>query len=83
MNWFSGVLVYVIVWWLVLFMVLPWGIRRAESPDPGHMPGAPERAMMWRKAAITSAIAGIVWLAVWFVIEYEIVSFRRMVTDGG
>ena len=25
MGWVTGLAVYVIIWWLVIFMVLPWG----------------------------------------------------------
>ena len=27
MTWFSGIVVFVIVWWVVFFAVLPVGIR--------------------------------------------------------
>ena len=41
MNWITGVVVYFLIWWLVLFAVLPWGVQREENPQPGHDPGAP------------------------------------------
>ena len=41
MTWFTGILVYVIIWWLVLFMVLPWGVKVPEEPEPGHASSAP------------------------------------------
>ena len=36
MNWFSGTLVYIVIWWLVLFMVLPFGVKRTENVEAGH-----------------------------------------------
>ena len=27
MGWVSGIVVFVIVWWIVVFAVLPFGIR--------------------------------------------------------
>ncbi|MEX2009060.1 MAG: DUF1467 family protein, partial [Dongiaceae bacterium] len=27
MGWLGGVFVYVLIWWMVLFAVLPWGVR--------------------------------------------------------
>lgn len=82
MGWFNGIIVFFCVWWVVLFMVLPWGVRRVENPEPGHEPGAPERPMLWRKALITTLLSVLVWLAIHLVISLELVSFREMVTGG-
>ena len=56
MNWFTGVLVYSIVWCVVFLTVLPFGVRRVETPEEGHDHGAPVQPMLWRKAAATTAI---------------------------
>ena len=44
MGLISGTLVYVIIWWLVLFMVLPWGNRPPDVVEDGHASSAPERS---------------------------------------
>ncbi len=38
-----GFAVYVVIWWLTLFIILPWGISRVNPDDllPGEDPGAP------------------------------------------
>ena len=56
MNPVTGVVVFVIIWWLILFMVLPWGISRTENPEAGHDPGAPARPMVVRKLLITTGL---------------------------
>ena len=76
MTWFTGIMVYVIIWWIVLFMVLPWGLRVPEEPEIGHASSAPEKPMLWRKALITSAIAGLLWLGAYALIESDLISFR-------
>ncbi|WP_282608201.1 DUF1467 family protein [Pelagibius sp. Alg239-R121] len=75
MNWFTGILVYVIVWWVVLFMVLPWGVRREENPEEGHEAGAPVNPMLGRKVLITSGIAAVIWGAVYVAIEKGLLPF--------
>jgi len=43
MNWFTALALYLIIWWLVLFVILPIGIRgQAEEGDivEGSEPGA-------------------------------------------
>ena len=69
MNWFTGILVYIIVWWLVLFTVLPWGVRPPVEPKPGHATSAPERPRMWLKAGVTSLIAAAIWAFIYLALE--------------
>jgi predicted secreted protein len=76
MGWLSGILVYLVVWWLVIFMVLPWGVKPPDNPEPGHATSAPDRPMLWRKVAITSVITAVVWVIIYVAIENSWVSFR-------
>jgi predicted secreted protein len=76
MGWLSGILVYLVVWWLVIFMVLPWGVKPPDNPEPGHATSAPDRPMLWRKVAITSVITAVVWGIIYVAIENSWVSFR-------
>ena len=76
MSWFSGILVYLVVWWLVLFTVLPWGARPPANPEPGHATSAPERPRMWLKVVVTSVIAGVVWAVIFLAIENAWISLR-------
>jgi predicted secreted protein len=76
MGWLSGILVYLVVWWLVIFMVLPWGVKPPDNPEPGHATSAPDRPMLWRKIAITSVITAVVWVIIYLAIENSWVSFR-------
>ena len=43
MKWYTALAIYGVLWWLVLFMVLPWGNRAIASEDiaKGHAAGAP------------------------------------------
>jgi predicted secreted protein len=82
MNWFTGLLVYGMIWMVVLLTVLPWGVHRAEEPEPGHEPGAPEKPMMWRKVLATSAIAAVIWAGVYVVIDRGWITFREYTPLG-
>jgi len=76
MNWVTGILVFVIIWWLVLFVVLPIGIRQPDEVEPGHMAGAPERPRMWLRIGVTTAIAGVLWLGAYYLIISGFISFE-------
>ena len=77
MSWLSTVVVFVIVWWLVFFMTLPVGVRRAGEVERGNDPGAPERARLGLKAAATTAIAGVLTVLAVLLIDTEWFAFRR------
>ena len=76
MSLFTGAMVYVIVWWLVLLTVLPFGNRAPDIAEPGHVESAPERPRMWIKAAVTTALATLIWGVIYWIIDADLVSFR-------
>jgi predicted secreted protein len=81
MSWATGLMVYLVIWWTVLFAVLPLGVKRVENPGRGEDRGAPERPELKRKAIITSLVSAVLWLAFFMLQHYDVFSFRRMV-DG-
>ena len=84
MTWFTGLVVYILVWWLTLFAVLPFWTRPVVDPEaPEHFRGAPERPLLLRKALVTTLVAGVIWLAIWAVMEAGWISFRAMEADPG
>ena len=76
MNWLTGVAVYFLIWWLVLFAVLPWGVQREENPRPGHDPGAPVQTHLWKKVSATTVLSGVIWIAIYWLIKSPWLSFR-------
>ena len=79
MTFWTGLATYAIIWWLVIFMVLPWGVRRIDTEDLGEMddPGAPQKPHMLLKLAITTVLAGIVFGLFYMVIVSGVISFRE------
>ncbi len=69
-----AVAIYFTTWWIVLFAVLPWGIRsQGEVGDvvPGSDPGAPAVPHLLAKAVWTTLIAGVVFLLIVGLFAYE------------
>jgi predicted secreted protein len=71
-----GIFVYLIIWWAVLFAVLPLGVRRQDNPEPGTDPGAPEKPMLLKKALITTVVSGIVFTGVYWLMVSDYFTFR-------
>jgi predicted secreted protein len=58
----SYIAIYFVVWWISLFMVLPFGVHNqvdAGTVVRGTEPGSPIILRMWRRLLATSILAGI------------------------
>ena len=76
MDIVSGIVVYILLWWWVLFMVLPFGAKAPEIVEKGHATSAPERPRLVKKMLITSVIALVLWFGVNAIIQSGIFAFR-------
>jgi predicted secreted protein len=60
----TGLAIYFVVWWLVLFLTLPFGVRSQHEDGegaPGTDPGAPIMARMGRKLLWTTIISAVLF----------------------
>lgn len=77
MNPFTGVVLYVLIWWLVLFAVLPFGPRPDADPDAtSGWRGARPQPALGRKLIVTTLIAALLWVGAYWVISSPVLSFR-------
>jgi predicted secreted protein len=75
-NWLTGIVIYVLVWWVALFAVLPLWVTPSEPGAPGD-PGAPQRPLLGRKLAVTTVVAAVIWLGIYLVVISPWLSFRE------
>ena len=76
MDLFGGAVVFVIVWWLVLFMALPFGAAPPEEVEPGMADGAPAKPRLGVKMLVTTVIALGITLAIAWVVDSGLISLR-------
>jgi predicted secreted protein len=63
MNWTTALAIYFVAWWIVLFAVLPFGVRSQQEDgevSPGTDPGAPAVPLLVRKLVWTTVITTVV-----------------------
>ncbi|HEX3575504.1 MAG TPA: DUF1467 family protein [Rhodopila sp.] len=78
MNWFTGVVLFVIIWWTALFAVLPFGTRPVVQADSrSGWRGTPDRPRLLRKAVITTIVTCALWTGSYLLIKSDYVSFRH------
>lgn len=83
MNWVSGIVVYTITWWVVLFAVLPWRVTTNQQKGRGEMAGAPDNPHLLYKAMWTTIIATVVFGVIYAVIAADLISFQDMADRMG
>lgn len=78
MSVLSAIAIYFIIWWLVLFLTLPFGVRNSheagETVEEGHEPGAPVTPHLRRKMLVTSLLAAFVFAGVYFVYTTQVIT---------
>ena len=80
MNWFTGCVLYVLIWWVTLFAVLPWGVRsqhEGEDLVPGTDPGAPTSFRLGWKLMWTTLVAVAIYAAL------SVIYVEHLVTIDG
>ena len=81
MSLFSAFVVYLLIWWITLFGVLPFGVR-GQSEDGeivrGSEPGAPIESGMKSKVILTTIIATLIWGAVCIIIIFKLVTWDQL-----
>ena len=78
MSWISGIVVYLLVWWTLLFCVLPWGNQPEENPEVANAKGAPANPRIRKKFLITTLLSCGLWLIIYGLIESDVISFNEM-----
>jgi predicted secreted protein len=79
--WTTWLAIYFIMWWTVLFAVLPWGIRsQHESGDivPGSDPGAPSLPQLRAKVLWTTVATTVLFGAFYFSSVNNLISLDKI-----
>jgi predicted secreted protein len=80
-----AIAIYIIIWWTVLFAVLPIGVR-TQGEDGVVVPGTPESAptapRLLRVALITTVVSSLLFASVWAAVRYGLVDLRAILGRG-
>ena len=78
-EFFTGIAIYFVLWWLLLFTVLPWGIRgqhEDNSTIAGTEPGAPKFPHLKKKVIQTSVLTAIVCAVIFVIYYFKLISLE-------
>jgi len=73
-----AIAIYVVIWWVVLFAVLPWGVQSHHEAGidlkDGGDPGAPVNPMLKKKFLQTTAISAVIFAVLWVIVYFHVVT---------
>jgi predicted secreted protein len=75
---FFAVSMYLVIWWIVLFAMLPIGVRTSEEEGEKVVPGAVESAPhvpnLLPKMVATTVVSSIVFAALYVIIVHHVIT---------
>ena len=77
----TGFAIYFVLWWVVLFVTLPFGVRSQFEDGvgaPGTDPGAPIASRMGRKVIWTTAISAIIFAIAMLAYHLGLLNIERL-----
>ena len=77
MTWVSGIVLYILIWWVALFAVLPIGTRPVREPDgTSGWRGTPERPRIGFRIGLTTLVSCVIWAVAYGIVQSDWISFR-------
>ena len=77
----GSIIVYVMIWWIIFFSVLPIGIQSSKEVFKekigGMDPGAPKNPKIVKKFLITTLITSIIFAVIYYLVEVDILNLRE------
>jgi predicted secreted protein len=77
MNLVFGLAIYFVCWWIILFAILPFGVKtqqEAGEVSPGTAESAPVAPHIVQKLIATTIAAGVVFAFIYWLMESGVVT---------
>ena len=77
----GSIIVFVLIWWIIFFSVLPVGIQsnkeKFQEKIEGVDPGAPKNPKIARKFLITTIITSIIFIVIYYLVKFNLLNVRE------
>ena len=77
----GSIIVYVLIWWIIFFSVLPIGIQSNKEvfkeQIEGIDPGAPKNPKIAKKFLITTIITTMIFLVIYYLVQADLLNLRK------
>ena len=76
----GSIIIYVMIWWVVFFSVLPIGIQSKKEifkdRIEGFDPGAPNNPKIGKKFLITTIITSLLFIMIYYLVNNDFLNLR-------
>ena len=73
-------IIYIIIWWMVFFIILPIDVNRHKSNKiNGEDAGSPENPKMLKKFICCTGITTVIFMIIYLLIKHEILNLRSII----
>ena len=73
-------IIYIIIWWIVFFTILPIDVNRQKSTKiDGEDTGSPENPKMLKKFIYCTGITTVIFAIIYLLIKYEYLNLRYII----
>ena len=73
-------IIYIIIWWIVFFTILPIDVNRQKSIKiDGEDTGSPENPKMLKKFIYCTGITTVIFMIIYLFIKYEYLNLRYII----
>ena len=74
-------IIYIIIWWIVFFAILPIDVERQKSIKiDGEDPGSPENPKMLKKFIYCTVITTVLFTLIYLLMKFEYLNLRNIIT---
>ena len=77
----GSIIVFVLIWWIIFFSVLPVGIQsnkeKFKEKIEGVDPGAPINPKIGKKFLITTLITSIIFIVIYYLVKFNLLNLRE------
>jgi|TARA_B100000767_G_C19270200_1_gene331011 predicted secreted protein len=77
----GSIIVFVLIWWIVFFSLLPVGIKsqnqKFEKKIEGTDPGAPKNPKIGLKFLCTTIITAIIFIGIYYMVSNDHLNLRE------
>ncbi len=76
----GSVVIYVILWWIVFFSLLPIDVNREKKGIiRGSDAGAPENPRIIKKFIYSTLITSLIFIIIYMLVKYEYLNIRNLI----
>jgi len=73
-------IIYIIIWWIVFFAILPIDVERKKLIKiDGEDPGSPENPKMLKKFIYCTGITTLLFIIIFLLMKFEYLNLRNII----